>query len=57
MPAIYCKTILCGVTWRELLGMEGRGGLPVGGVISAVYLMPVPTFQNKQTQDMTDFKK
>ena len=45
------------MTWRELLGMEGRGGLPLGGVISAVYLMPVPTFQNKQTQDMTDFKK
>lgn len=57
MPAIYCKTILCGVTWRELLGMEVRRGLPPGGVISAVYLTPVPTFQNKQTQDMTCFKK
>ena len=34
MPAIYYKTlVLCGVTWRELLGMEGRGGLPPGGVV------------------------
>ena len=34
----------------ELLGMEGRGGLPPVGVVSVVYLTPVPTFQNNQTQ-------
>ena len=30
--------------------MEGGGGLPPGGLVSAVYLTPVPTFQNNQTR-------